>query len=585
MTPPMYRHFPHCFIALILFMGMSDLSAQDQCNLFRSDVSDTLKVRGTWQDGSVRASGYIQFSLADNESGEIFMVASPLTSVRSKDDKIQAANVEFAGVNIQPGLPANTVLSIVAAPKPGVYTGSVIFYLAGDNACKRVMPIRAELATPNQAAVLDEALTFDIVNSDWFNFILPASLRSKGFNFRVENPGTIPVVLDGYTLSMIGTKTGRTLQSNEVVFYEWDDKTEKLSPDTLSLRGKVLPPQSDITFVCVIKRKGHLVPDTYSGRLKLRFADAATPQQVNLSMNVRAGVLGVIFVLILGIIVGRQVTRLESPEVKAQMALMPKLVKLRRDADKIKVAGAEAAAHKELDALETELNEVKGEEEEILTNFNNRFDSMGVKLSTLLALDDLDLNIHEQPLKVNKQELHEKTGRIRELIFDQEMEAVQPLIEEVTTALSDALATGGTGTRGLGTRTVDNPLTRQINKVNRSLGDLKTKDAQQKAAHTEVLNKWQKFKRWWRKIVVAVMGVSVSAGARYWFIRPMITGLFFVGFLLFGFHSLYIESGFNFGLNGLYDYFQIFIWGATTDIISRTVGGLGGLKLQGGGGR
>lgn len=575
--------------ALQPFIGFTSLTAQ--CNKLSIDVTDTLIIKGIWNPDAITANGYIQFALDANGSGSVSMISSPLTHVKSERDKIQAANISMATMDISPGLPQNAIVTVNSAPKPGTYIGEVIFYITGEQTCKKSIILKVELGTSNEVKALDSTITYDIVKTKWLNFILPAAMRNGGFNFRIENPGIDPVELDGYSLSMMGEKTGRALQSDEVVFYEWDDKRQKLSEDTLDLRGKVLPPQSDITFVCKIKQRGHLSPDTYSGRLKLRFADAKTPEVISLTMNVRAGVLGVILVMILGIIVGRQVTKLESPEVKAQMALMPRLLKLRRDADKIKVSGAEDAAHQELDELEMELNAVKGAEEEIVSSFNTRFNSMGAKLSTLLALDDLDMNIHEQPLKVDKHKLHEKTGKIRELIFEKEIAAIQPLIDEVTSEVANAVATsssGGTRSATRGTASVDDPVTRQLNKVNRSLLVLKTDDKQQRGIETEVLNWWQKFKKWWRKIIVAIMGVSVSAGTRFWFIRPMVTALFFVGFLLFGFHSLYIQNGFNFGLNGLYDYFQIFLWGATSDIVSRKVGdlgggsGLAGLKLKGG---
>ncbi len=79
-------------------------------------------------------------------------------------------------------------------------------------------------------------------------------------------------------------------------------------------------------------------------------------------------------------------------------------------------------------------------------------------------------------------------------------------------------------------------------------------------------------RRWnWLAIGLAKLsGVqTLNAEFRYWFIRPFLWLVLLVVLVLLGLQTLYVNAGASFGVNGLYDYLGLFLWGLSADIANQ----------------
>ena len=75
-----------------------------------------------------------------------------------------------------------------------------------------------------------------------------------------------------------------------------------------------------------------------------------------------------------------------------------------------------------------------------------------------------------------------------------------------------------------------------------------------------------------RRLLVALSGIQVTAETKVpGFFRPLISLLILVLLMLLGFQTLYVKSGFTFGVGGLYDYLGLFLWGISADVAQRTL--------------
>ena len=63
----------------------------------------------------------------------------------------------------------------------------------------------------------------------------------------------------------------------------------------------------------------------------------------------------------------------------------------------------------------------------------------------------------------------------------------------------------------------------------------------------------------------------MSAGARFWVLRPIFFLLLLLLLTFMGLKSLYIDNGTSFGVGGLYDYLGLFLWGLSADVVQRTL--------------
>lgn len=77
-------------------------------------------------------------------------------------------------------------------------------------------------------------------------------------------------------------------------------------------------------------------------------------------------------------------------------------------------------------------------------------------------------------------------------------------------------------------------------------------------------------------VLAFLTGVTpTSARFRVTVLQPIVSFVLLVGLVILGLQTLYFSAGTTFGVNGVYDYFGLFVWGVSSEVAQRTLLQLG----------
>ena len=83
----------------------------------------------------------------------------------------------------------------------------------------------------------------------------------------------------------------------------------------------------------------------------------------------------------------------------------------------------------------------------------------------------------------------------------------------------------------------------------------------------------------WRGLTMIghfILGVDARAiEQRFWFVKSLLFLVLLIMLALIGLQSLYVNNGAIFGVNGIYDYVGLFLWGMSAEVAQRTLQDLG----------
>ncbi len=537
---------------LISILGTIPLSSQCTDQLSLEAGKDTLRFAGIWKEAQ---TDFEDFLLLTSPTGGAFELQmnrlqdpNTLNSLSSQEIVLSTS-----AVTIEKGKSTEIAISIKSIPQPGVYQGALTIY--GEEGCRWDVPIIVDMKREGQVKVLelDKNLVVKVVSPSWMNGLVPRKIRHAGFNFRVENIGNSPVLMKNYSLSLKGKATEQVITTEDVV---WKN-TDKLIPaGGLEVISFKLSPQE------------HLVADQYEGQLRLYFADYLQPVSVSVTMSTRIGVFWAFIILLVGVVVGQVMKDVNKSQ--DQIDLMKQYVPIRAKVGRLQHKATRDRLTNDLQLLEAEINKVGAAEARLAVE--EKLKQVETKVGHMIKLEKLVEQLKEEQQSDPNRDLSdivEEIENARGLIHEGEEEEIQQSFEQIRMLLAgeDDDSKGDIGEddyqeKSLGPRTTDPT---ETDEVGQEITDADTPPKKDTF--------WQKSEKWFFRIFSLISKIKVTARVRYGLFRPLVSLATFAVIVLIGFQEIYIKGGDTFGMEGVYDYLKLFLWGVVSDVFSRTLTG------------
>lgn len=530
---------------VVIIFSSSQVLAQELPSLIVDKQDNPLIIKGTLDQETTSFSGNVRLTLTDGEVKDLQILPSDLTKVNDDSIKIDRSQINIpTGTSLSKGQPRDVRVTINNIIHPGKYQGNIQFIVSGQTDVEPLeIPLQLDIdAEPNVAPVTDN-LNFQVVrchnpiSCGLATLLLPDSVTKNQWIVQLDNETLIPVQITDAKVVMQGEKTGNSVNSSEI---------------SLTVLNPTLETQ-DIGDIELIINRNQLSADFYQGTLRFKLENADEPLKVNTTIAVRDAPIWALIVIILGILVGRLSQDMESPKAQKQVNLYPRYAQLRGKAVSINNEDVLNYLEPQFQALKQKIN--RGEETEeiveqelkkldIIVSFSSNLEALETKLNELDALKAL---------------LNPKINEARESLINGNLEQAQQLSNEVEDKLREAQADGS---MGIGDDIIQ-PLLDSFRENSNQL--IEAFQALPKP-RLPGGHRWN----WLAKLLAALSGIqTLNAEVRYWLIRPLLWLVFLILLVLLGLQTLYVNAGATFGVNGLYDYLGLFLWGLSADIANQ----------------
>ncbi|MEW5853111.1 MAG: hypothetical protein AB2A00_30285 [Myxococcota bacterium] len=266
------------------------------------------------------------------------------------DAVIDRSNITLVGEHeLRSAAPQDFEVRISNVTVPGTYEGTLDFMLEGQEvrqpprSFRLVAQARPELtlvdATRLSARrVRSGGCVLGVCPGAWLaEHLLPAELSRDEIIFTVHNPTAVPAVPTGAQVQLKGEETSYTL--TDAAFVDVDGL-------------KAVGPHESATFAVGLRR-GAIPPERYSGKVLLQLAGQAQAAAFPVELAVREGPGLALFLMLLGIILGRMVKHMHDRSHAMAFALS----EVRRVQQRIGRAsqGVQEALLRRLDAVRAEV--------------------------------------------------------------------------------------------------------------------------------------------------------------------------------------------------------------------------------------
>lgn len=436
--------------------------------------------------------------------------------------------------------------------------GRVVALLACILFCPQIY---AEDSTASGLVVIkaDGAQELRAVSGSFLNRLVPKSIRQDTINVRVQNEGSTVATVNGFGLALKGKSTQRAITGDHA---NWIDGEASAGNVTVA-------PGAIHTLSYKLDLPRSLGADQFDGLLRVYLKDTDQSLDVPVTLFTRIGVFGAVLALVLGTLVGRVMKDMDQAE--DQMILMGAYVPLRRRIDTLTNQGAKHALLREMQAVEAEINKVTDEQGRKLVAAD--IESITQKVVQLEEMDSLFEQTNRRADDFDSEQwerIKNKFDDLYALTVHGDSDQIRKGMEELKEEMKPAGRTRG----GIFADEEKSPETEMdaelLQKFDQALETIYMPSPAMPAAE---LTLWDKFEKWLLGIVSFFAGIKVTAKIRYALFRPLLALITFAVLILLGFQEIYVNGGDTFGVNGLYDYLKLFLWGVLSDVFSRTLAG------------
>ena len=536
-------------ISCITFIfGSSGVLAAELPHLTVDKGDNPLVIKGTLDKETASLSGNVRLTVTGGEIKDLQLLPSDLSNTDDASVVIDRSEIRIpTGTSLSRGQPRDVRVTVNNITRPGQYKGNLKFLLSGQTEIQPLeIPLELSIDAEPKVIPVTDNLNFQVVRCQNFScwlatWLLPDSVEQDKWTVQLDNQTLIPVKVTDATVLMQGEKTGNTVSASEI---------------SLTVPNQLLEAQKVEPIELTINRN-QLSPDRYQGTLRFKLENLDEPVKVNGTIAVRDAPIWALIVIVAGILVGRLSQDMESPKAQKQVKLYPRYAQLRGKAASVNNQDAFKYLEQQFQALKQKID--KGEEtEEILEQELNKLD---VSVSFLTQLEQLEKQLNDSGLDALEAEVNLKIIEARNLLIAGNLEQAQQLGQEVEERLTEAQEEDGS--MGNITENIIQPLLDGFRESSNKL-----------IQAFQVLPKpklpggrrWN----WLAKLLAALSGIqTLNAEMRYWLIRPLLWLVLLIVLVLLGLQTLYVNAGATFGVNGLYDYLGLFLWGLSADIANQ----------------
>ena len=503
--------------------------------VFKGSVSDTDQI-------------YAARLLLSSKTGAAFLL-KPTSLVDAQTNRfILAGKIELpATIRIEKGNSAEVIVSVPRPPAPGRYKGELHLRQEGDT-CQWTIPLLVDFHGASEGFDIpqdDEQLTIQTCPVSWFARLLPSRIQQQGLSFRVENKSLYPAQIERIAISLKGVSSQRVLSEAD------------FEPSNI---GQELAPSEMRTLQLSLKKGIDLPPDEYKGQLQLYLKAQPEPLKATVSIFRRSSVGWALFLILLGIFVGRMLKDLDK--ASAQMALIDQLFRGRRKITTLADATAKWHLEDECEALEAEINTAAGEEAQKAVA--QKLATLENKIAQIRQLDQIRERLSSAGNTVPPP-IVAQMDRLRDAILRDDEAAITAAEAALNQLLAEKPASRGS--RGLESTLEQAEMPENFTVKKKVVAVL-----------PKAKTFWKLAEKHFSKVLALISGIRVTARLRYALFRPLAALLALAFFTLFGFQEIYVNGSGNFGAEGAYDYLKLFFWGTISDVASRSLVGNSGLQ-------
>lgn len=479
-----------------------------------------------------------------------------------------AISFDPATVTLTPGQFEEVKVTVSNVTNPGRYLGTLRMLQSGAaKDCFRERSLELDLMVPDQVTVadVDQSITINTARKTFLVQLLPQKVRQDGLAVQVNNAGPTSVRFRDFSLALKGRQTQETIGKEDVI---WENPNVEITPG-----GNAL-----LRFRFADSMHAALPADEFAGSIRLHLRHSQESLTVPVTIFAKTGVWGAILALVIGIGLGRMLKSVNAGQ--DQIQLMERYVPMRAKVDEISDPKAKAVLRKSLDDLEKKIDKVSTPAD------REQLEAAVEKLEQKIGqMHQLNTKVHQLMAEFRRKRVPDNSvksveaevNKLRDAILDEQSAAIQKGMVAVETLAKEAFAKGRRSRGGLGqeiSEETGEPLPVEPDEQEQQMADMSSLDALIDASREEdqqAASFWARAETWFFKIMNWMTGVRVTARVRYGFFRPLVTLVAFIVILMLGFQEIYIEGGQTFGSNGLYDHLKLFLWGAVSDVFSRSL--------------
>lgn len=540
-------------VLMILLICPAPALAQAKAKIQVDPKDKPLEIKG-WLEEENSLIGNIRLTAEEANVANLIFLPSDLQR-QEGDEIIGRQQVDLIGEpKLEARLPKDFQVKVSGVKLPGTYTGEIELLLPGQKRSQAlVIPIKVKAkAKPAVVPVKDsEQVTVQLVRCSWdcglAHLFLAESHFQDQWQIRLDNPVPAAVSLTSAEVILQGKQTGYQITQTEVV-----------PPPS-----KEIPANKIISLPLTWKRS-HIPPDHYTGAVYLTIKDKQGRLVIPMDLSMRTGPALPIFVLFVGILLGRLFKYMQEKGIPQSDAL-GKVYQIEGLIDE--------ADPKDREILTPMVKKVRDcvsqMELETVTADLGKIKERSNSLTSLRKIEQELQGMEQDPDVGGENGVLVQIQQARNLIKFEEDDKAKELQQQIQGTIAK----------------LTNSMMGTDNKPDPSL--IKAADEIIKAiASTERILKATASKSttglsrfvWLKKVLIVMAGISnqLRAEATLWIARPLMSLALLLGLSLVGIRALYVEKGTTFGSNPFSDYLGLIIWGLSADVTSRSVSNLPG---------
>ena len=510
-------------------------------------VDSTLNISGTLGTGATPFTRHVTLTLTGGTGTDAKTIQnrrSDLTKEGS-NEVIDRGNVSVAAASLKPGQTMDVAVTVNNVTRAGTYTGTIKFWLpeqteANAQVVKLTLQVGPRIVVSPPTGSSAHVAHCGIFPCSWSGW-LPQNLIGNKRGFLLDNQTVGNVKVDEQEVTLRGERSGHILTEKDV-------RPIIVRKDPPDCGDKCLPSSHQVPIELEIVNRDAIPPDSYVGGVRFGLVGTDSPAVVAYTLNVRRAPWWPLVVLLIGVIVGRIIKNMSTPEALLQVKLLKRLFRIQDSVFGLRSDGDRNLLIRDLDELKERIESGR-ETELVLTQELDKLEVTVRLLRRLEALKEEALRLTDQNLKTTiltsieeatvtllKDDAAKSAQIISEI--EQSLRAAQTDTIRFDSALDSVLEAKATGEDAA--KVFNVPPAPQPGRPERVLAWLAGSDL-------------------------------IGAGARFWVLRPIFFLLLLFLLTLIGLKSLYIDNGPNFGVGGIYDYLGLFLWGLSAQVVQNTL--------------
>lgn len=528
----------------LLASALAWRASADEPKIELSEADKNVVIEATLGGAATSFSHSVTLTMRGGKDGE-----SKQVQVRRSDlvDTARGLVIDRGNVSVAATLtndkPQNVTITVNNVARYGTYVGDITLWLDGAGEAT-AQPIKLTLkAAPKIDVKTPNAFGAQVARCaplpcSWQGW-LPSWLRDPRPGMLLDSQTPVELPVSSSALTLRGNKTGRVLTGKDL---------------ELTVADGRLPPNVSTAVEVKVKNLEDLPPDRYVGTAHFVLKDSDAATVVPFTLDVRDAPWWPLVVLAFGVVVGRLVKNMSSPEAVLQLKLMRRVFRLQDDINALASTADQGVLLRQLEDLKRRINNLN-ETEPVLTQELEKQEARVRLLLRLEALGRDASNVTAEPLKT---QLVGKIAEARAFVLAVKFQDAERAIGEADTLLQQA-----------GMADVDDADAQQMRMVQNAVADAAEEAERVRKVHEAPPPARPGMPA---RLLAAVAGTDLlSAEARFLFWRPLFFLLLLVLLVLLGLKTLYIDAGANFGVEGIYDYLGLFLWGLSADVMQRTL--------------